>query len=197
MVNHWTRAARVVYNAAVDLRVGRPLTGATHSAGYSTKGTKNSDYLALDRILAGRVEYDDALVDVGCGKGRLIRYWRQRYDNPVVGIEPDPQIAARTRRRLRRHHDVTIITGNAVDCLPPEGTLYYLHDPFPADVVQQFADRLAAIAKSGAPILVLYSNCQHLAPFLDNPDWSVELLDPSPADPFDSVAVIEFVGGEI
>ncbi len=199
MNEYLTRAARVVYNAAIDLRFGRPLTGAvaTRFAHLGAKNTANSDYLALDPIFAGRIEPDDVLVDVGCGKGRVINYWLRHYDNPIIGIELDPWIAADTRRRLRRFRNVAIIAGDAVDCLPREGTLFYLYNPFSAEVMQQFANRLAAIGtETGGQICVLYNNCKYLAPFADNPDdWSVDLLDASVTEPFDPVAVIGYVGG--
>lgn len=194
------RASNAVYNAAHDLRFGRPLTGEikTRYRNVGAKDTANSDYRALDRIFAGGVGPDDVLVDVGCGKGRVINWWlSQGYDNPIIGVEIDPAIATATRARLRRYGNVSIRTGNILDCLPVEGTLFYMYNPFHADVVKTFAQRLAAVGiQSGGPLRIVYNNCKYLSPFTNSVHWTVDLLDRRYTDPYDRVAVIDFLGSD-
>ena len=191
------RARSVLYNALLDLRFGAPLAGEvrTRYRDLGAKDTANSDYLALDRLFAGRIAPDDILVDIGCGKGRVLNWWLRRYDNPIIGIELDPHIAAKTRARLRRYPNVTILTGNVLDCLPRHGTLFYMYNPFHAEIVQQLEQQLVNVAQGGAgSIRVLYNNCKYLSAFVNSPNWSVELLDTAITDPFDRVAYMEFVG---
>lgn len=198
MTSPFVRAARVVYNAALDLRYGRPLAGErpTRYSHLGAKDTANSDYLALDRLFADRIRPDDVLVDVGCGKGRVINWWlRHGYDNKIIGIELDAEIAAGTSRRLGRHTNVSIVAGNVLDLVPEDGTLFYLYNPFTADVLERFAERLVALGRRrGGPIRVLYNNCKYLAPFDRDPIWALELLDTSITGPYDRAALIEFVG---
>lgn len=192
------RAARVAYNAALDLRYGRLLGGQrpTRFPHLGAKDTANSDYLALDRLFAGRISPDDVLVDVGCGKGRVINWWlRHGYRNKIVGIELDEEVAAETRHRLRKHDNVTVVAGNVLDLVPEDGTLFYLYNPFHADVLERFAERLVALGRRrGGTIRILYNNCKYLAPFARDPLWSLELLDTSITGPYDRAALIEFVG---
>lgn len=191
------RARRVLYNALIDVRFGPPLAGEirTRYGHLGAKDTANSDYLALDRIFAGTIGPDDVLVDIGCGKGRVLNWWLRHYDNQIIGIELDPDIAAKTRSRLARFTNVTVVTGDAVQCLPPEGTLYYMYNPFHAEIVSQLEARLVEAAQGGAgPIRIVYNNCKYLSAFVNSPHWTVDLLDAAITDPFDRVAHIQYVG---
>lgn len=192
-----TRLTLAVYNDARDLRFGRPLAGQvpTRFDHLGAKDTANSDYRALEKIFAGRITPDDVLVDIGCGKGHVINYWlRQGFTNPIVGVELDADIAAQTRARVRRYSNGRILTGNALEVLPADGTLFYLYNPFRAHVMQQFAVRLEQLGRSrGGPLRILYNNCKYLAPFRTSPAWSVDLLDAAITNPYDPVADITFL----
>lgn len=190
------RAARIAYNAVVDARFGRLLAGE-RTTGFADRGahdTENSDYLALNRLFAGRIRPDDVLVDVGCGRGRVINWWlRAGLTNRIIGIELDATVAERTRRRLARHRNVEIRTGDVLEALPEQGTLFYLFNPFNAEVVAAFAQRLAAAGQAGRDIRVLYNNPKHLEPFRTDA-WECEIIDlgGSPAAPYGRAAVLRY-----
>ena len=76
--------------------------------------SSNVTYYALSLIFKGEtIAPDDVLVDVGCGKGRVLNWWlSKRLPNRIVGLELDPEVAAHTRHRLRKYRNVTIITGD-------------------------------------------------------------------------------------
>jgi len=91
-------------------------------------------YWELDRIFANKgleITADDVLVDVGCGKGRVINWW---LDNSparrIVGVEIEPSLAAATARRLSAEPRVTVVAGDASEQLPPDGTMFWLFNPF-------------------------------------------------------------------
>ena len=72
-----SRIYRLVYNVLFDLKYGRFLGGKKHTP-YSLMGanvTANSDYKAMTIFFKGNIKLDDVLVDVGCGKGRVINFW--------------------------------------------------------------------------------------------------------------------------
>jgi hypothetical protein len=199
MVRSFKLVARVLYNNALDLRYGRPLAGEipTRFEHLGATNTDNSDNLVLDRIFAGRIRSDDVLVDVGCGKGRVINWWlRKGYRNQIYGLELDEVVAERTRRRLRRFGNVTVITGHAVQTAPAQGTLFYLFNPFHAEVVGKFAERLTEFGMKGRPIRIIYNHCLHLGPFLESDLWEVTILGRQQSGtPSHQVAYVEFVGG--
>jgi SAM-dependent methyltransferase len=139
--------------------------------------TYNSDSEALHLIFTNRIKPDDVLVDVGCGRGRVINWWlHQGYKNKMIGIELDAETAEQTRRRLKTHANVAIITGNAVEHLPPDGTIFYLYNPFDPPIVNGFRDRMKALFFGRHPITILYYSCKHIDVFHEQPDWDIEML---------------------
>jgi precorrin-6B methylase 2 len=74
-------------------------------------------------IFVGRIEPNDVLVDVGCGKGRVTNWWlSQGLRNRMVGIELDPDVASATEKRLRRFSNVTILNEDATAWMPDDAS---------------------------------------------------------------------------
>ena len=72
------------------------------------------------------------IVDVGCGKGRSLNWLIDRFP-----AQPDRRDRARPGAlRARRPGgsgaapNVTIVCGDATELIPPEGTVFYLFNPF-------------------------------------------------------------------
>ncbi len=131
----------------------------------------------LPHIFSGRVGPTDVLVDVGCGKGRVINWWLSRgLRNRMVGIEIEPDVAAATARRLRSYPNVTIVNADATTAVPDDATLLYLYSPFDqatmrrlkSDLEQRFATR---------GITALYWNPQFVDAFENDPRWTTELIE--------------------
>jgi hypothetical protein len=132
------------------------------------RATSNSDSSALEFIFGNRIQPNDVLIDVGCGKGRVLNWWlSQGLSNRMIGIELDDQIADDTRRRLRRFRNVEIVTGSAIDNLPEDGTLFYLFNPFDLETMRLFKSRLEqTISRRENPsATIIYFNCLHLDVF--------------------------------
>jgi protein-L-isoaspartate O-methyltransferase len=166
-------------SVATDLRYGEILSGNIPSR-YGKAGAYNvvnTPYAVLPEIFAGRIGPDDVLVDVGCGKGRVINWWLSRgLRNRMYGIELDPEVAAATRRRLRRFGNVTVITGDATTSVPDDATLLYMYNPFDAAAVARLKENLTErFARRG--ITVLYWNLEWLVAFQDDPRWTTEVIE--------------------
>lgn len=176
LLRHLWKKART---AAVDLRYGGWLQGTrpTQFAHLGAKNTANTDYDALPYIFTpGTITPDDVLVDVGCGKGRVLNWWlSQGHRNRIVGLELDPDVAARTGRRLRRHRNVSVIAGDAVDNLPVDATVLYLFNPFQRQVVERLAARLTSLdSYRERRLRVFYYGPRHVDVFESDDRWGVE-----------------------
>ena len=115
------------------------------------------------------------IVDVGCGKGRSLNWLLDRFPgNRIVGIELDPELCAATAKRLRRRANVTVVCGDATELIPPDGTVFYLFNPFDEPVMSRFA---AALLERGRPATIVYYNAKFLEPFAATPRFSVRELD--------------------
>jgi len=191
------RSKRLFRNAYLDLRYGAFL-GGTRKTPYSHLGiedTANTDYGVLPLIFTGRIRDSDVLVDIGCGKGRVINWWlSQGLCNRIIGIEIDEGVAAATRRRLARFGNVEIIAGDVIQHLPSEGTLFYLFNPFKAFAVEAFKNRLAQLVSGRKDVTILYYNCVHAEVFGLDPNWLVYKVELTSAYNFHPLAVIQWRG---
>jgi SAM-dependent methyltransferase len=165
--------------ALLDLRFGRLLRGAqeTRFAQMGAYAISNSSYAAVRHLFRGRVKDSDVLVDVGCGKGRVINSWlADGYTNRVIGVELDAEVAASTRARLRHFHNVSIVCGDIVANFPDDGTLFYLFNPFDAPAMMRFKDRLkeSVARRSMGEATVIYYNCRHAEVFAKDESCGVE-----------------------
>ena len=119
----------------------------------------------------------DVLVDVGCGKGRVINWWlSQGLRNRMVGIELDPEVASATARRLRRFPNVSIVNEDATVWMPDDATVAYMYSPFDASVMARFKEHVAErFAATG--LTLLYWNPQFVDLFFDDERFGTHLVD--------------------
>jgi SAM-dependent methyltransferase len=154
-----SKIRRLIRNLASDLRYGKFLGGTipTRYAGVGAHDSANTDYKLLEWLFHDiAISSGDVLVDLGSGKGRVINWWlAQGYSNRIIGVEIDPAVANPARRRLRRFHNVEVITGNVLEHLPEEGNVFYMYNPFSREVVAQVVRELERLRR---PITVVYYN---------------------------------------
>lgn len=169
---------RPLYNFLEDRKWGGSCGGIKRSP-YADQGasvTESLPYGQLSYLFKHNdlpVHESDVLVDVGCGKGRVINFWLGRgFRNRIIGIEIDGEIADTTRNRLARYPNVEIITGDATELLPEDGTLFFLFNPFGPDVMRRFLERL----KQRRNIRIIYYYCIHIELFKNDGFWTVEEL---------------------
>ncbi len=183
---------RLARNVLMDLKYGGFVGGTVKSpfARLGIQDTASTDYEALPAIFRDAIGPSDVLVDIGCGKGRVINWWLSRgLDNRIIGIELDPEVASATSRRLRSYRNVTIVCGDALANLPEEGSIFYLFNPFNELWVRAFRDRIAGLITNAHPIRIFYYNCVHLRAFEEDSRWVVNKIEMR--DPFHRLAIIK------
>jgi hypothetical protein len=121
---------------------------------------------------------DDVLVDVGCGRGRVLNYWLGLgIKNRLIGIEYDRRIAGDAAKAYRKCKNVQIICGDAADVAAGcGGSLFYLFNPLLPDGMTQFEKGLR-----GKPVRILYYHPRYLSPF-QNKNWQITHIDRDEAD---------------
>ena len=136
-------------NLLHDLRYGAPLGGSVDSrfrelGQHRVESTDWHDLRSMFAHPLARPTPEDVIVDVGCGKGRALAFFHELTGgrNRIVGLELDPDVAAATRKRFAGRSRIEVLTGDALELLPSEGTLVYLANPFDEPVVRRFAERL-------------------------------------------------------
>ena len=145
------------------------------------------DYAALTAIheLNGIwMRPDEVLVDVGCGRGRVLNWWLSRgVSNPLIGLELVPEVALATARRLVRYPNVSIRAGDAPEHLPPEGTFFFLYSPFDRPTMIRFRDALRTRVRRLTDLRVLYFNSRFADVFAEVPGWRIRTLTTGEAEP--------------
>lgn len=169
-------------NFLLDLRDGY-LCGGVIPSRYKESGayqTQHTDYRSLEELFFNNsinIAVDDVLVDIGCGKGRVISFWlRRKMGRKLVGLELDPDAALVSAKRFQAEPKITIIKGDAVEHLPLDGTVFYLWNPFNEDVLRRFAEKLIGSADQMSNVRVIYNNCRHAEVFTSNPMWETRPL---------------------
>lgn len=116
-----------------------------------------SDWWAVRKMLSSlSLGHDEVFLDIGCGKGRVLRIASELGFERVVGIELVPMIADQARKNLGRRAE--IIVGDARNTPFPEDlTFVFIFNPFPWEVFSVVLNRLHAFAKAKRrPLRVLY-----------------------------------------
>lgn len=167
-------------NLATDLRFGGSLAGTEPPSTPGTAPVTNSQYSVLPHIFAGQIRSSDVLVDVGCGKGRVINWWLSRgLRNPIFGIEHNREVAEATAARLRRHPNVTVVNADATRWMPAEATLGYMYSPFGPEIMGRFKEHVVR-RYAGRGFRLLYWNPEFVEVFVGDPRFETEVLELPP-----------------
>ena len=140
--------------------------------------TQSTHYWQLMKLFREvPINESDILVDVGCGKGRVINSWLHLgYGNRIIGVELNHAVAEWTRERLKAYPNVNVITGSILDHTPPHASFFFLYNPFGQGVMEKFKGCLRETSRNRPDLRVLYHNCVHRSVFDNDPDWEVQNL---------------------
>jgi len=173
-------AKEFVLETLLDLKYSRRLLWGNQKTAYKHLGANDvwhTDYSAMPLIF-DQIEITpaDVLVDVGCGKGRVINYWLSRgYTNKIYGLELDPHVAFDTALQFADQSNIIILSGDAVLNLPGEGTIFYFYNPFEPDKVASFEMRIAEIARTHH-VTIAYYNPKSIHIF-ENGKWAIRFIN--------------------
>lgn len=167
-----------VRNAAVDAWLGVNTRGVAPTSVEDGCQCATLDYASIDRVLdeLGTSE-EDVIVDVGCGRGRVVCALARRRVREVVGVEGDADIARacaenvdrmRARGRVRAGAvSVMAALADAADVDPVwrRATALYFFAPFGGATLRRV---LAAVRRSASgPVRVVYVNSLDETPFVE------------------------------
>ncbi len=106
---------------------------------------------------------DEVFVDVGCAWGRLIGYMSSNTRiKKFIGVELNKDVAECARRIFYGDLNITIITGNIIDNLPLEGTIFFLFNPFDKTVLERFLNEIEENIHHLVKLMYLHPTCREL-----------------------------------
>jgi len=173
----WTRLLPSPWRDRVDWKYGADTGGIIPAAELDAE-TPNLAFSNCYRATLGwvirlfirRLPVDVArcsFVDFGSGKGRALLVASEFAFQRVLGIEFSPALHAVAldniaRLPARRRARVRSILGDAMQFALPQGNLVcYLYNPFGPPVFDAVMERIAAHARSGHDVFVIYINPRH------------------------------------
>jgi SAM-dependent methyltransferase len=140
---------------------------------------------------------DFALIDIGCGKGRVVMLASDHPFRQVIGVELNPELATIAQKNLeiwkRSTHackDLAILNADALAVPVPDcPVVFYLYNPFDAPVVELFLNRLASLtATRSEPIDLIYARPEHAHLFDLIPGMNLIYEGEAPFTPEDTAA---------
>jgi SAM-dependent methyltransferase len=171
---------RLVENVIIDYVVQRRFLGGIVPSADKSNGindTANSNYSAL-RYMFSKIyiiKPNDIIVDVGCGKGRVISYLLFKgIRNRIIGAEYNEQIANETRDHTRRFKNVEIRSGDIFSDFPYQANIFYLYNPFDEELIRKFKAYILDIS-SDSIVSILYYNPSYIDVFHGDDNFSVEI----------------------
>lgn len=176
---HFTQ--RLLKNIYMDLRHGGKFLGGNVVvlSEFAQKGyyyTESTEYTDLEFIFKVKyqVQPNDILVDIGCGKGRVLNSWLHLgLKNKLYGIEVNPSLALMNEKRLKKYKQIKILCGDAVALIPKDGTVFYLYNPFAQEVVEQFLKNVHQLSETvKRPLYVIYLHCIYMNS-IDPKKWNI------------------------
>jgi len=136
----------------------------------------------------------DVLVDIGAGRGRVLNYWLRAFPhNQIIGLEADATLARAVARRLRKRAPrCSVIHGIAPEDVPLTGSVYFMYNPFAADILEAVVDRLITHVPEDVDLRILYYNPKHLAAVDTHPRLTIDVteLGGGRIAPYDELAVL-------
>lgn len=118
------------------------------------------------------VNQDDVFVDVGCGFGRIISYLIIKHRKcRYIGIDINKAATDLARKRFENCPDVTIIRDNVLNCIPKDASIFYLFNPFGANILDKFLQKVED--QTVRNIKLIYLNPVHKNIFEHHKQWQL------------------------
>lgn len=104
---------------------------------------------------------DDRILDIGCGKGAVLRGMCKFPFNRVDGLELSDVLAKKAQSNFSRLNEgrVNIFNINAIDFMGyRDYNMYYLYNPFPAKVMERVIANINTQISKESESLIIYNN---------------------------------------
>jgi SAM-dependent methyltransferase len=157
------RYSRKLKNAIWEWRLNVRTRGVDSDCLHpDSQGYETVSYPAIWAILDSlKLQPDDTVLDLGCGKGRVICCAARLNVQRVIGVEINPRhvrTAQENSRRLRgRKAKIDIFEGLAQEADISEGTAYFLFNPFGSSTLREVVARIEACAvRRSRPTRIAY-----------------------------------------
>ena len=75
-----------------------------------------------------------------------------------------------------KYPNVVIVTGDILDNMPPDGTIYFAYNPASPPIMERFKDALLERSRAHKDLVFIYYVSHHLSIFADDERWNVRRI---------------------
>ena len=170
-----------IYGLFYDIQLaGKSLNNTIINKSKDAYPVQSISYMYLIELVK-QLKYnpEDVFVDVGCAWGRMLGYLRKKTTiSKFYGVELNDEIAKQAKHFFEKDSKVEIISGNVLNNIPVDGTIFYLFNPFNADVLDAFLSALEKQIRHNVKVIYLHPTCSEI--FEKHSDWkkieTIELM---------------------
>ena len=144
--------------------------------GIGGTGTQSSHYIILNRVFSKvKITKDDAYIDVGCGKGRVLAFLiKKKYPCKLYGVEHNEAVGRIAAEWTKHYPQVHIMIGDALTMDYNPFTVIGAARPFLRKTLLVFVEHLENTLTH--PITMIY--WYGVGPKLEGrPGWTLEYED--------------------
>jgi hypothetical protein len=140
---------------------------------------------------------DYSLIDMGCGKGRVVMLASDFPFQKVIGVELSPMLVSIAQQNLAKWRamphlceDIGVLQADVLEVpFPESAVLVYVFNPFDAHLTQLLLDRLQTLSRSrSAPIDIIYMRPEYAELFDRVPNMHLLWSGDVPFSPEDAAA---------
>lgn len=115
----------------------------------------------LKKFLSQSDHGDDRMIDVGCGKGRMLEFFHVLGFSASDGLEYSPELAEIARKNMKTLElSCEVFTGDAAEFDGYDAyNWFYLYNPFSHDIMMRFIGRIQeSLRRNPRKITIVYTN---------------------------------------
>lgn len=164
------RVRRIIVNIYIDLKYCGHYLGGTFKSDiyeFANRGDSSS-YESLNLMFKDiEIKDNDVIVDVGCGKGRLLNWLVSKgIKNKAYGFEINTKWANKVRRIFKQYKTINIINSDIILDFPKDATIFYLFNPFTQQKVFEFIEKIKEVSLEKQDVTIIYYNPVFLSLFM-------------------------------
>lgn len=168
-----------LYEIYMDRRIGGIRLNKMLRSEYEGLGifpVQSTNYRMLDQIIDFiYLTPQDVFVDVGCGWGRMISYLMiKKRECKYIGVEINSEAAEVARKRFEAYSKVQIITANITEYIPKNVTVFFLSNPFNANILSRFLEKISSEINHPVRLIYLHAVYQDMLECRQD-NWCIEL----------------------
>jgi SAM-dependent methyltransferase len=174
------RAYRLINNLIIDWIIQRRFVGGLEKSQFKNQGIHditNSSYEQIRYLFFEllQIKHDDIIVDVGCGKGRVINFllWK-KVPNQIIGCEYHQDVGNKLKKVMSRYPNVEIRIGDIFEQFPENGTWFFLFNPFEKHQMQVFINNIKNLPHEQS-LTVVYTLPKYYKLFVEDPYFECTL----------------------